>query len=305
MPNNIVIATRNSPLALWQARFAAEQLQAAYPHLQCELLPMTTKGDQLLEVTLHKIGGKGLFLKELEQAMLEGRADIAVHSMKDVPAELPDGFHIACVFERADPSDALVSPHYESIKQLPKNAVVGTSSLRRQAQLLRMRPDLSIQPLRGNVQTRLRKLDEGQYAAIVLASAGLQRLDLSARIASRLMPPTWLPAVAQGAVGVECLSHRQDLLELLQPLNHQATIDCITAERAFNARLDGSCSVAIGALAQWHNKALRLQGGVFSPDGTQTLLAEASGTDPQAVGTTLAEGLLQRGARDILALSQS
>jgi len=307
MPNKITIATRNSPLALWQARYAAAQLQAAYPQLQCELLPMTTRGDQLLDVTLNKIGGKGLFLKELEQAMLEGRADIAVHSMKDVPAELPEGFAIACIFERADPSDALVSSHYHALNELPPEATVGTSSLRRQAQLLRLRPDLRIQPLRGNVQTRLRKLDEGQYAAIVLASAGLQRLEMASRIAGRLMPPDWLPAVAQGAVGVECLSQREDLIELLRPLNEPRTAACITAERAFNARLEGSCSVAIGALARWTGDAAdpwQLRGGVFAPDGSQALVEEATGADAQELGEALAERLLRRGARAILDLGQ-
>ncbi len=307
MLNKITIATRNSPLALWQARYAAAQLQAAYPQLQCELLPMTTRGDQLLDVTLNKIGGKGLFLKELEQAMLEGHADIAVHSMKDVPAELPPGFTIACLFERADPSDALVSNTYRSLEALPHQAVVGTSSLRRQAQLLSLRPDLRIQPLRGNVQTRLRKLDEGQYAAIVLASAGLQRLDMDDRIASRLMPPDWLPAVAQGAVGVECLSQRQDLIELLQPLNEPDTAACVSAERAFNARLEGSCSVAIGALAQWcegQTNCLQLRGGVFAPDGRQALVDTATGSNPRQLGEALAEHLLQRGARAILDLAQ-
>jgi hydroxymethylbilane synthase len=304
MPDKIIIATRNSPLALWQAEYAKARLLAAYPELQIELLPMTTRGDQLLDVTLNKIGGKGLFLKELEQAMLEGRADIAVHSMKDVPAELPDGFCIGCLFERADASDALVSSRYASLDELPPNAVVGTSSLRRQAQLLRLRPDLDIQPLRGNVQTRLRKLDEGQYAAIVLATAGLQRLGLDQRIADRLLPPQWLPAVAQGAVGVECLSEREDLLGLLAPLNHPETAACVQAERAFNARLEGSCSVAIGALASTSDSQYRLRGGVFAPDGSQALVSEACGTEPEAVGQALAETLLSRGARAILDLSQ-
>ncbi len=305
MLSKITIATRQSPLALWQARFAQEKLQQVFPGLRCELLPMTTRGDRLLDVTLSKIGGKGLFLKELEQAMLAGRADIAVHSMKDVPAQLPEDFVIGCVFERADPSDALVSNTFSQLSDLPAGAVVGTSSLRRQAQLLRLRPDLNIRPLRGNVQTRLRKLDEGQYDAIVLASAGLQRLGLSQRIASRLSPPAWLPAVAQGAVGIECLAERSDIQDMLAVLNDEATADCVSAERAFNARLEGSCSVAIGALAEHGDAGLCLHGGVFAPDGSHALMQQAAGDgDPNAVGEQLADMLLRRGARDILALSE-
>jgi hydroxymethylbilane synthase len=265
---------------------------------------MTTEGDQRLEVTLNKIGGKGLFLKELEQSILAGQADIAVHSMKDVPANLPDEFQICAVFSRADESDAFVSNYYRQLSDLPQAAVVGTSSLRRQAQLLSLRPDLDIQPLRGNVNSRLQKLDDGLYDAIILASAGLIRLGFDARIESRLTAPDWLPAVSQGAVGIECLKTNQALAAVLSDLADHQTWQCVRAERALNRKLNGSCSVAIGALANYHiDDTISLKAGVFSPDGVQTITARQQGYDPVELGEYVADDLLAQGAKAILALA--
>ncbi|OFZ69872.1 MAG: hydroxymethylbilane synthase, partial [Betaproteobacteria bacterium RBG_16_58_11] len=249
-PSQLVIASRESLLALWQARHIQSKTRALYPELAVSILGMTTTGDQILDTPLAKIGGKGLFVKELEVAMADGRADIAVHSMKDVPMNLPEGFTLAAIGEREDPRDALVSNDYKQLADLPAGAVVGTSSLRRQALLKAHYPHLVIAPLRGNVQTRLRKLDEGQYAAIVLAAAGLKRLELSARIASTLAPSDSLPAVGQGAIGIECLAKRADLIELMAPLNHPDTAACVTAERAMSRRLAGSCQTPLGGYAQ-------------------------------------------------------
>ncbi len=299
MTKKIIIATRESALALWQAQYVAALIEKHTPY-KTELLPMTTEGDQRLEVTLSKLGGKGLFLKELEQAMLSGDADLAVHSMKDVPAELPEGFTLCGVFSRDDPADAFVSNDFGTISELPENAVVGTSSLRRQAQLLAWRPDIQVKPLRGNVNTRLAKLDAGQYDAIILAAAGLNRLSFNDRVASRLTVPQWLPAIAQGAIGMECLSHRTDLIEALAALNDQNTWQAIQAERALNARLEGSCSVAIGGHAIVHEGMISLQGGVFSEDGKVALKSQARHPDPLAVGYQVADDLLDQGARAIL-----
>lgn len=302
MKKTIIIATRESALALWQSKYVASIIEAKTSY-KTQLLPMTTEGDQRLEVTLNKIGGKGLFLKELEQSMLAGEADIAVHSMKDVPADLPEEFQICAVFPRADESDAFVSNHYHQLDDLPNGAVVGTSSLRRQAQLLSLRPDLDIQPLRGNVNSRLHKLDAGQYDAIILASAGLIRLGFDDRIKSRLTAPDWLPAVSQGAVGIECLSGNDELADVLSALSDQPTWQCVKAERALNLKLNGSCSVAIGALATYQlDDTIALKAGVFSPDGTQTISAKQQGYDPIKLGDYVANELLQQGAAAVLAL---
>lgn len=302
--NTLTIATRDSALALWQTKHVAAAIEAQ-TDLKTRLLPMTTEGDRRLEVTLSKLGGKGLFLKELEQAMLAGEADIAVHSMKDVPAGMPADFQICAVLERADASDAFVSNHYRSLDDLPDGAIVGTSSLRRQAQLLSLRPDLQVKPLRGNVNSRLKKLDDGQYAAIILASAGLIRLGFDDRIAARLQAPQWLPAVSQGAIGVECLAGNDELAEALSVLSHNDTQLCIRAERALNLTLEGSCSVAIGAYAEaLADHSIHLKAAVFSPDGEQVLTAQQQGYDPESLGQLVAEDLLSQGAREVLALSE-
>jgi len=296
----ITIATRNSPLALWQAEYAAKLIEDTFPDIKTKLLPMTTKGDQILDVTLNKIGGKGLFLKELEQAMLTGQADIAVHSMKDVPAHMPDEFTICSIFKRHDASDAFVSNNHNTFDELPQNATVGTSSLRRQSQLLAVRPDLKIVPLRGNVQTRLKKLDDGEYDAIILATAGLERLEYHDRIKQKLDMTTCLSAVGQGVVGVECLSEREDIIELLSQLNHQDTLKCVTAERTMNRILNGSCSVAIGAYAQWINDKICIQSVVCAPDGSAVLKQKAEDEDPDEAGLKVAYALLANGAQKLL-----
>lgn len=296
----ITIATRNSPLAMWQAKYTAALIGKTFPHIATKLLPMTTKGDQILDVTLNKIGGKGLFLKELEQAMIAEKADIAVHSMKDVPADMPEDFVICSIFKRHDASDAFVSNKYSTLEQLPQKAVIGTSSLRRQSQLLALRPDLIVKPLRGNVQTRLKKLDNGDYDAIILATAGLERMKLDERIKSKLTPNAWLPAVGQGAVGVECLSTRYDLIELFANLNDKDTVRCVNAERAMNKKLNGSCSVAIGAYAQIIDKTIAMQAIVCAPDGSQFIRQEAQANNPQELGIHIADLLLEDGAQAIL-----
>ncbi|MFK8010941.1 MAG: hydroxymethylbilane synthase [Marinicellaceae bacterium] len=296
----ITIATRNSPLALWQAEYAAQLIESTFPHVKTKLLPMTTKGDQILDVTLNKIGGKGLFLKELEHSMLAGEADIAVHSMKDVPADLPDEFTICSVFKRHDATDAFVSNHYQNFADLPNKATVGTSSLRRQSQLLAIRPDLNIIPLRGNVQTRLRKLDDGEYDAIILATAGLERLDYHNRIQHKIAKNVCLSAVGQGAVGVECLSNRHDIIDLLSELNHQATLKCVNAERSMNRILNGSCSVAIGAYAEIQDNIVSIEAVVCAPDGSEMLRQNAQDSDPEEAGLQAAYGLLASGAQRLL-----
>ncbi len=305
-PQPVRVATRKSPLALWQAEFIKAGLQASHPALPVELLGMTTRGDKILDVPLAKIGGKGLFIKELEQAMLEGRADLAVHSMKDVPMELPEGFELAIICEREDPRDAFVSNHYQTLDELPAGSRVGTSSLRRACQLKTLRPDLEIISLRGNVQTRLRKLDDGEFDAIILATAGLLRLQLSSRIASRLPVETSLPAVGQGAVGVEIRAGDERLRELLAPLNDSETALLLRAERAMNRRLEGGCQVPIAGYAirdPEDSSQIWLRALVGDPDGSRMIRAERRGPDsePEALGVAVAEELLAAGAGDILA----
>ena len=302
-PPTLVIASRESLLALWQAEHIQASLGALYPKMRVRILGMTTLGDQILDSPLSKIGGKGLFVKELEVAMTEQRADIAVHSMKDVPMNLPEGFTLAAIGEREDARDALVSNQYQNLADLPTGAVVGTSSLRRQALLKARYPHLEIAPLRGNVQTRLRKLDEGQYAAIVLAAAGLKRLGLADRIACTLSPNESLPAVGQGALGIECLAARDDLLELMAPLNHADTAACVQAERAMSRRLSGSCQTPLGGYAQIQNGQLVLRGFVADLVGHRFVEATLKGapSDAEKIGAALAEELLAQGADKILA----
>lgn len=300
------IATRESPLALWQAEYVKARLQAAHPSLDVQLVPMTTRGDQILDSPLSRIGGKGLFIKELEVAILEGRADIAVHSMKDVPMEFPEGLGLVTICEREDYRDAFVSNTYASFEALPQGAVVGSSSLRRQCQLRAQRPDLEFRDLRGNVGTRLRKLDAGEYDAIVLASAGLIRLGMPERIRQHLDTGLSLPAGGQGAVGIEARLDDEATRALLAPLHHEATALCVLAERAMNARLQGGCQVPIAALAQLSGEGegsrLFLRGLVGSMDGTQILRSEISGPADacEALGLSLAEDLLRQGAGAIL-----
>lgn len=296
------IATRKSALALWQANFVKAELEAAHPGLQVELVPMSTQGDKILDTPLAKIGGKGLFVKELETAMLEGRADIAVHSMKDVPVDFPEGLMLHTICQREDPRDAFVSNTYQQLADLPQGAVVGTSSLRRQCQIKAMRPDLQIKDLRGNVNTRLAKLDAGEFDAIILASAGLIRLGFEARIASFLEVGTSLPANGQGAVGIECRSDDLIVQQLLAPLEHQETRICVLAERAMNRKLQGGCQVPIGAFAVLQQNELWLRGLVGQLDGSEILRSEIKGEATQAeqLGTQLAEQLLALGADRIL-----
>lgn len=297
------IATRKSPLALWQAEYVKAQLEFYHPLLQVELLPMSSKGDKILDVPLAKVGGKGLFVKELEQALLSGEADIAVHSMKDVPMEFPDGLGLAVICPREDARDAFVSNKYAALDELPKGSVVGTSSLRRQCQLLAGRPDLQIKFLRGNVQTRLQKLDDGEYQAIILAAAGLIRLRLEGRIRSFLTPEQSLPAGGQGAVGIECRMADATTRQLLQPLHHVKTAEAVNAERAMNRRLQGGCQVPIACYALHQDNTLWLRGLVGDPDGSVILRDEIYGhvDDAEVIGIELAERLLAAGADKILA----
>ncbi|HQT26969.1 MAG TPA: hydroxymethylbilane synthase [Burkholderiales bacterium] len=302
-PARIVIASRESALAMWQAQFISRQLGLLYPQTGISIMGMTTRGDQILDRPLAKIGGKGLFIKELEQALEDGRADIAVHSMKDVPMTLPEGFLLAAITDREDPRDAFVSNKYESLSHLPEGSVVGTSSLRRESQLRNRFPHLKVEALRGNVQTRLRKLDEGQYDAIILAAAGLKRLELGARITALIEPEESLPAVGQGALGIECRTGREDILELLEPLYHEETARCVLAERAVSSILGGSCQVPLGAYAEIVNGRMRLRAFVASPDGRQMIRAEEEG-EPDAyaeTGRLVANRLLEGGAGEILA----
>ena len=303
MIRELRIATRRSRLALWQAEHVKARLEALQPGLRVELLPLSTRGDELLDVSLAKAGGKGLFVKELELAMAEGRADIAVHSMKDVPAALPPGFVLAAILAREDPRDAFVSVTHENLAALPAGAVVGTSSLRRQAQIAARHPALVIRPLRGNVETRIAKLDRGDYAAIVLAAAGLKRLGLGERIRSTLAVEESLPAAGQAALGIECLAARQDLLDLLGPLADADTSACVRAERVVNLALGGSCTIPLGAYAQIAGARMRLRALVASPDGKRTVRAE--GDDEirawEALGLRVAGLLRERGAGEILA----
>lgn len=297
------IATRKSPLALWQANFVKDRLEALYPELQVELVPMSTQGDKILDTPLAKVGGKGLFVKELETAMLEGRADIAVHSMKDVPVEFPEGLGLHTICEREDPRDAFVSNRFGQIDELPQGAVVGTSSLRRQCQLRAARPDLVIRDLRGNVNTRLAKLDAGEYDAIILAAAGLKRLEMAHRITAFIEPEQSLPANGQGAVGIECRLDDHELHALLAPLEHPETRIRVLTERAMNRALQGGCQVPIGAYALVQGEEVWLRGLVGSPDGSRVIRDEIRGplADGEALGHTLAQRLLAAGADVILA----
>ncbi|EOX1770203.1 hydroxymethylbilane synthase [Vibrio cholerae] len=298
----IRIATRQSPLALWQANYVKDALMAAHPGLQVELVTMVTRGDVILDTPLAKVGGKGLFVKELEIAMLEGRADLAVHSMKDVPVDFPDGLGLVTICEREDPRDAFVSNTYAKIEDLPSDAIVGTCSLRRQCQLKAARPDLVIKELRGNVGTRLSKLDAGEYDAIILAAAGLKRLELESRIRSFIEPEQSLPAVGQGAVGIECRVNDQRVRALLAPLNHADTADRVRCERAMNLTLQGGCQVPIGSYALLEGNTIWLRALVGEPDGSQIVRGEIRGPRTQAeqLGITLAEQLLSQGAKEIL-----
>ncbi|MDQ3186207.1 MAG: hydroxymethylbilane synthase [Pseudomonadota bacterium] len=303
IPAKIVIATRESMLALWQANFIRERLAELYPQTEISIFGMTTRGDQILDTSLSKIGGKGLFVKELEQALEDRRADIAVHSMKDVPMNMPSGYTLAAIAEREDPRDAFISNQYADLEMLPAGSVVGTSSLRRESQLRAHFPHLQVRPLRGNVQTRLRKLDEGQFAAIILAAAGLKRLGLAARITALLSPELSLPAVGQGALGIECRADRSNLIKLMQPLHHLETAQCVEAERAMSRALGGSCQVPLGGFAEITGEVLRLRGFVATPDGTSIISDELSG-EPEmgaVIGARLAQKLKVRGAGEILA----
>ncbi len=298
----IRIATRKSPLALWQAHYVKDALQSAHPGLEVELVTMVTKGDVILDTPLAKVGGKGLFVKELEVAMLEGRADLAVHSMKDVPVDFPQGLGLVTICEREDPRDAFVSNHYSNIDALPQGATVGTCSLRRQSQLQAYRPDLIIKELRGNVGTRLSKLDAGEYDAIILAAAGLKRLELEERIASFIEPEQSLPAVGQGAVGIECRLDDDRLIELLKPLAHKDTTDRVLCERAMNITLQGGCQVPIGSYAVLEGDDLWLRALVGEPDGSHIVRGEIRGPRERAesMGVQLAQQLLDDGAKVIL-----
>lgn len=297
------IATRQSALALWQAHYVADALRALNPELVVELVPMVTQGDRILDVPLAKIGGKGLFVKELELAMLDGRADIAVHSMKDVPMAFPDGLSLAVICPREDPSDAFVSTRFESLGTLPQGAVVGTSSLRRQCQLRRWRPDLQIKDLRGNVNTRLARLDAGEFDAIVLATAGLLRLEMPDRIRHRIAPELMLPAVGQGAVGIECRTDDERTRALLAPLADHITSRCVAAERAMNTRLQGGCQVPIAGYATYQDGRIQLYARVGAVNGSRLLEESMSGpeADAELMGVEVAERLLAAGADVILA----
>jgi hydroxymethylbilane synthase len=302
MSREIRIATRKSALALWQAEYVKARLEDAHPGIRVSLVPMVSKGDKLLDAPLAKIGGKGLFVKELETALLENEADIAVHSMKDVPMDFPEGLGLYCICEREDPRDAFVSNRFDSLDALPAGSVVGTSSLRRQAQILARRPDLKIQFLRGNVNTRLAKLDAGEYDAIILAAAGLIRLGFEDRIRSSISVEDSLPAGGQGAVGIECRTADSEIHALLAPLHHPATALRVTAERALNKHLNGGCQVPIACYAVLEGDQLWLRGLVGEPSGGKLLRAEAraASADAEALGVKVADELLEQGAGDIL-----
>lgn len=302
MTDVLRIATRQSPLALWQAHWVKDRLQAIHPGLQVELVKMVTQGDKILDTPLAKVGGKGLFVKELEQGMLRGDADIAVHSMKDVPVEFPDGLHLAVICKRENPLDAFVSNTFDTVESLPQGAIVGTSSLRRQCQIRSWRPDLKIMDLRGNVNTRLSKLDKGEYDAIILACAGLIRLDFADRIRQPMAAEISLPAIGQGAVGIEARTGDAKILALISSLNDEETAICVSAERAMNARLEGGCQVPIAGFAELTGDILFMRGLVGRPDGTEIIRGEVEGAakDAQQLGTYLADDLLTRGAGEIL-----
>ncbi|WOG28435.1 hydroxymethylbilane synthase [Endozoicomonas sp. 8E] len=299
----IRIATRKSALALWQAEYVKERLEHFHPGIRVELVKMTSQGDRILDSPLAKIGGKGLFVKELETAMLESRADIAVHSMKDVPMEFPKGLELGVICPRENPLDAFVSNTYNQLSDLPEGAIVGTSSLRRQCQILAKRPDLKIEFLRGNVNTRLAKLDDGQYDAIILAAAGLIRLGMKNRIKTALPPELSLPAAGQGAVGIEIRSDDESIKQFLAPLHHEETATRVLAERAMNRKLNGGCQVPIGCYSELINDQLYIRGLVGQPDGKVILSAEVycAPSDGEKGGVRLAESLLAQGADRILA----
>jgi len=307
MARVLKIATRKSPLALWQAEHVAAELAKLHPGLGIELVPMSTRGDEILDRSLADIGGKGLFLKELERAMLDGEADLAVHSMKDVPADLPAGLHISAVLTREDPRDALVSGRFDSLHSMPEGACLGTSSLRRQAQVRHLRPGLKIAPARGNVGTRLQRLDEGRFDAIMLAYAGLKRLGLADRARQVLDTDTCLPAVGQGIVGIECRANDIELNELLAPLNDTLSDDCLAAERSLAHALEVSCHAPVAAHAVLDHGQLHLRGLVAMPDGTRVLRGEIRGErkDGLALGRRLAEDLLRQGADKILEILEA
>lgn len=299
----IRIATRKSPLALWQAEYVARKLKKSFLTIETELVKMTTKGDKILDSPLAKIGGKGLFVKELEQGMLDGMADIAVHSMKDVPVFLPEGLHLSAILKREDPTDAFVSNYYASMGDLPTNAKIGTSSLRRQCQIKENFLDAEIIALRGNVNTRLAKLDAGKYDAIILASAGLKRLGKGDRITQRLDTSTSLPAIGQGAIGIECRRDDSKTNDLLQALHDTETAICVKAERAMSARLNGGCQVPIAGFAEIQDNQLSLRGLVGTPDGSPLYRAKKQGalTQAETIGVALADDLLAQGADKVLA----
>ncbi|PSJ81152.1 hydroxymethylbilane synthase [Neisseria iguanae] len=302
-PKKLVIASRESLLAMWQAEHIRGRLKTLYPDCDVQISGMSTRGDQILDKTLSKIGGKGLFIKELEQALQDGRADLAVHSIKDVPMDLPEGFALAAIGERANPFDAFVSNRYERLEDLPRDAVVGTASLRRETQLRARYPHLIIKPLRGNVQTRLNKLDNGEYDAIILAAAGLQRLRLEGRIRLIISDTVSLPAAGQGALGIEIATHRKDLLEVLKPLNHDTTHACVTAERALARALGGNCQVPLAAYCTEENGLLTLRGLVGRPDGSTILKADAQAPTEYAdsLGRAVAKSLADDGAMELIA----
>ena len=302
MTQLIRIATRKSALALWQAEYVKSQLEHFHPDLVVELIPMVTKGDIILDTPLAKVGGKGLFVKELEVAMLENRADIAVHSMKDVPVEFPDGLGLEVICPREDPRDAFVSNKIQAFENLPQGAIVGTSSLRRQCQIKALRPDLDIRDLRGNVNTRLRKLDDGEYDAIILAAAGLIRLEMPERIRQFIAPEMMLPANGQGAVGIECRTNDERIKGLLAPLEDKATRYRVLAERAMNRALEGGCQVPIGSYAELTGDTLYLRGLVGAVDGSVIIHDEVTGlvSEAESLGKQLADKLLAKGAGDIL-----
>lgn len=296
----LTIATRRSRLALWQAEHVKRLLETRHAGLTVELLPMTTRGDELLDERLDRVGGKGLFVKELESAMAEGRAELAVHSMKDVPAELPAGFILAAITEREDPRDAFVCARYEGLSALPEGSSVGTSSLRRAAQIAERYPKLEARLLRGNVETRLAKLDRGEYDAIVLAVAGLVRLGLAERITARLELDESLPAPGQGALGIECLQARADVAMIVHSLNQESTARCVHAERAVSRALGGNCSLPLAAYAVTKGNGMLLRALVASGDGRRVLRAQAEGADPDTLGAAVADELRRRGAEEIL-----
>jgi hydroxymethylbilane synthase len=305
-PESLIVATRQSRLAMWQAEHVRDLLRALYPRCDVRILGMTTQGDQILDKSLAKIGGKGLFVKELEVAMEQRRADLAVHSLKDVPMELPPGFVLAAVMQREDPRDAWVSPHYPSLADLPAGAVVGTSSLRRESQLRARYPHLQVQPLRGNLDTRLRKLDEGRYAGILLAAAGLKRLGLEQRVRAFIDPEDSLPAVGQAALGIEIRADRADLVQALAPLNHLPTALCAQAERAVSRGLGGSCTTPMGAYATLQGQEMTLRAVLALPDGSRLLRAQAQApvattAQAESLGQQVAQRLRDQGADALLA----